>query len=129
MKEAQQEGGPEARLTVEGKPCALNSVVADEFAQIGCQAITNAFQHAKAKQIDVSLVYNPKQLCLEVEDNGCGIDPRVLDGGRPGHYGLIGIRERTKRIRGTLTIASRLAEGTKVTVIVPGKHAYREERP
>jgi signal transduction histidine kinase len=129
LKQAQQEGGPEARLTIEGKPCALNPVVADEFAQIGSQAIINAFQHANARQIDVCLIYHPTQLCLEIQDDGCGIDPRVLDGGRPGHYGLLGMRERTERIRGTLTIASRLAEGTKVKVIVPGKHAYREETP
>ena len=127
LEEAQRPGGPEARLTVEGQARALNSVISDEFAQIGRQAITNAFQHAKARQIDVHLVYNPTQLCLEIEDDGCGIEPQILDAGRPGHYGLIGIRERAERIRGTLTIASRKAEGTKVKVTVAGKYAYREE--
>jgi signal transduction histidine kinase/ligand-binding sensor domain-containing protein len=127
LKEAQRPGGPEARLTVEGQARALSSVISDEFAQIGRQAITNAFQHAKARQIDVHLVYNPTQLCLEIEDDGCGIEPQILEAGRPGHYGLIGIRERAERIRGTLTIASRKAEGTKVKLTVAGKYAYREE--
>jgi signal transduction histidine kinase len=125
----QQADGPASRLTVEGQPRDVNPLVADEFVQIGCQAIANAFQHAAAKKLEVHLVYKPAELCLEVEDDGRGMDPRIAEARRPGHYGLIGMRERAERIGGILTIASRLGEGTKITVSVPGEQVYRESKP
>jgi len=125
MVAAQQNGGPAYRLTVEGQPRPVNPLIAGEFAQIGCQAIVNAFQHSTAENVMVCLSYGPAELRLEVKDNGCGIDPHVVQVGKPGHYGLIGMRERAERIGGTLTIASRLRVGTTVRVAVPGKRAYR----
>jgi signal transduction histidine kinase len=100
--------------------------VAEDLVQIGCEALRNAFRHASATVVDVYLIYKETDLCLEVQDNGCGMDPRIMDDGVPGHYGLIGMRERAERIRATLTVTSRAKEGTKVAVSVPGKHAYIE---
>lgn len=128
IEEFQRTDGPAASLTVQGTARAINPIVAEELLQVGSQAIANAFQHAKAKRIEVYLMYKPNELRLEVDDNGCGIDPGVSAANKPGHYGLIGMKERTERIRGTLTITSRTGEGTKVTVLVPGKHAYRETK-
>jgi signal transduction histidine kinase/ligand-binding sensor domain-containing protein len=126
IEEYQQQGGPAATLIVEGAPRTLNPLVAEDFMQIGRQAVANAFQHAAAKKIEVRLIYRAAELCLEVEDNGCGIDTRIVEAGKAGHFGLIGMRERAERIGGVLTIASRAGEGTKVTVTVPGKRAFRE---
>jgi signal transduction histidine kinase len=126
LEEGQQHDGPASRLTVEGQTRIVNPLVADEFVQIGCQAIANAFQHAAARKIVVYLRYKPAELFLEVEDDGRGIDPGIAEAGKPGHYGLIGMRERAQRIGATLTIASGIGEGTKVNLTVPGKHAYRE---
>jgi signal transduction histidine kinase len=126
IEEGRRQGGPASRLTVEGQDRNLNPMVADEFIQIGCQAIANALQHAMATKIEVHLIYKPAELFLAVEDDGGGIDPQILEAGKQGHYGLIGMRERAERIGATLTIASRIREGTKISVVVPGKHAYRE---
>jgi signal transduction histidine kinase/ligand-binding sensor domain-containing protein len=126
IEEYQQKGEPASTLIVEGAPRTLNPLVAEDFVQIGRQALANAFQHAAAKKIEVFLFYRASELCLEVEDNGCGIDTRIAKAGKPGHYGLIGMRERAERIGAVLTIASRAGEGTKVTVTVPGKRAFRE---
>jgi signal transduction histidine kinase len=126
IEEFQQRGGPPASLIVEGTPRNLNPLVAEDFVQIGRQVITNAFQHAAAKKIEARLIYQESELCLEVSDNGCGIDARIVASGKPGHFGLIGMRERAERIGGVVTIASRAGEGTKVIVSVPGKRAFRE---
>jgi signal transduction histidine kinase len=124
IEDVQAEGGPAARLVVEGEPRGVNHVVAEDFVQIGCEAIRNAFRHASATKIDVYIIYNDSELCLEVVDNGCGMPIQMMQSGKPGHYGLTGMRERTERIGGTLTITSRLKEGSKIAVSVPGKHAY-----
>jgi signal transduction histidine kinase/ligand-binding sensor domain-containing protein len=128
MEDFQREGGPVSNLTVEGTPRIVNPLVADDLTQIGYQAIANAFQHAAAGKIEVRMIYRPSELCLEVKDDGCGIESRVAETGKPGHYGLIGMRERANQIGGTIDIESRTGEGTRVTVIVPGKRAFSREK-
>jgi signal transduction histidine kinase len=128
IQEGRQEGGPVAMLNVEGTPRSVNPLVADDLAQIGRQAIMNAFQHAGAKKIEVYLNYKATELRLQVNDDGCGMSPRIAQSGKPGHYGLTGMRERAERIGGTLIIASVAGQGTQLTASVPGRRAYRETK-
>jgi signal transduction histidine kinase/ligand-binding sensor domain-containing protein len=120
----EQHKEPEATLIVEGKPRALNPHVAADFLQIGRQAISNAFRHASARRIEVDLTYGASHLCLAVRDDGCGMDPQLAEAGKPGHFGLIGMRERAERIHAVLTIASRIGEGTEVRLNVPAQVAF-----
>jgi hypothetical protein len=56
-----------------------------------------------------------------------GIPPSVLArGGRDGHFGLIGMRERAERIGGTLSIDSGAGKGTDVILTIPAPLAYAE---
>jgi signal transduction histidine kinase len=128
MEDFQREGGPLSNLTVEGTPRIVNPLVADDLTQIGYQAIANAFQHAAAGKIEVRMIYRPSELCLEVKDDGCGIESRMAETGKPGHYGLMGMRERANQIGAMLAIESRTGEGTRVTVIVPGRRAFSKEK-
>jgi len=60
-----------------------------------------------------------------IRDDGKGIDPRVLErGGRSGHWGLPGIRERAKRIGAQLEVWSEVAAGTEVELSIPASIAY-----
>jgi nitrate/nitrite-specific signal transduction histidine kinase len=70
-----------------------------------------------------------QRLILRVADDGIGMDTAVLEHGRPGHFGLLGMRERTARIGGKLTITSAPGAGTVVTLVVPGGLAFRSEQP
>jgi signal transduction histidine kinase len=126
IEDARYEGGPAAILLVEGAARPVNPMVADDLGQIGCQAIVNAFQHSKAKKIEVRLDYKTRELRLQVIDDGCGIDPQIAESGKTGHYGLIGMRERANRIGGTVNIASAGGQGTRITASIPGRNAYRE---
>jgi len=63
---------------------------------------------------------------VEVSDNGAGIDPLVADRGKEGHFGLQGMRERSARIAGKLTVRSAPESGTEVKLFVPGKIIYRK---
>jgi signal transduction histidine kinase len=78
--------------------------------------------------LSVELEYG-HNFTLRVKDNGVGIEPELVEQGEPGHFGLLGMRERAARIEATLTIASADSAGTKVTLVVPGGIAYREEHP
>jgi signal transduction histidine kinase len=56
----------------------LHSIVRDEIYRIASEALRNAFRHAEAKQIEVELRYDGRQLRLRIRDDGQGIDPNFL---------------------------------------------------
>jgi signal transduction histidine kinase len=111
------------RVTVEGEPRALHPLVRDEAARIGCEAVYNAFRHARARSIDVVLAYRRRQFALLVRDDGIGIDAVVLRHGREGHYGLTGMRERARKIHADLVLTSRPG-ATQIELAVAGRVAY-----
>jgi len=99
--------------------------VRDEIYRVGYEAIRNAYMHSRATQVQVELRY-AQDLVVRVSDNGVGIDPAVVEKGKPGHFGLQGMRERVARIEGKLKIVSSVTSGTEVTVIVPGRMVFRK---
>ena len=54
-----------------------------------------------------------------MRDDGCGIDPEIVQAGRDGHWGLSGMRERAARIGASFKVRSRAAAGTEVELVVP----------
>jgi signal transduction histidine kinase len=56
---------------------------------------------------------------LEVKDDGRGFDAATYDGGRGGHFGLVGMRERAEQMGGTAHFKSEPGAGTEVVVRVP----------
>jgi signal transduction histidine kinase len=112
---------------VEGITRDLAPLVRDEVYRIGCEAVRNAFRHARAKRIEVEIRYDPRQLRLRVRDNGKGMDPKVMsEGGRAGHHGLPGMRERAELVGGKLAIWSELDSGTEAELTIPAAIAYTE---
>jgi signal transduction histidine kinase/ligand-binding sensor domain-containing protein len=131
-EELASESGNEASLHVEvqGAPRALHPIVRDEAFRIASEALRNAIRHAAAKQIEVELRYDERQLRIRVRDDGKGIDPEVLRAHvREGHYGLTGMRERAKLAGGKLTVWSGLDAGTEVELSIPGPRAYSGPSP
>ena len=116
--------GPEFNLQVEGATRDLVPLVRDEVHRIACEAIRNAFRHSQAKRIDVKICYFTRQFQIGVQDNGMGIDAKILsEGGRAGHHGLPGMRERARLIGGRLEISSRPGL-TQVRLAIPASNAY-----
>ena len=67
---------------------------------------------------------------MRVRDDGKGIDAAVLRAeGRAGHYGLRGMRERSKLAGGKLAVWSGLDAGTEVEFTIPASRAYASPRP
>jgi len=117
------------RVEVEGRPRNLHPIVRDEIYRIAGEALRNAFRHAEAKQIEVEIRYDERQLRLRVRDDGKGIDPNYLsEQGRTGHFGLPGMRERARLIRGKLTVWTAPDSGTEIELSVPALHTYSLRR-
>lgn len=111
--------GVGAGLVVSGDAPYLGPALAGEVAEVAREAMRNAFHHAGATRVEVRLAYGARELALEVADDGQGIDDAVLKaGGRDGHWGLVGMRERAARIGGRLSIDSSAGRGTTVGLLV-----------
>ena len=120
---------PDLRVIVEGKPKELSPIIQDEVYRIGREVIRNAFHHAAANHIEVEIRYDDRELRLRVRDDGKGIDAKVLEAsGRPGHWGLPGLRERAQRIGSRLEFWSEASAGTEVELRVPAAVAYEKKR-
>jgi signal transduction histidine kinase len=113
------------RASVEGAPRELHPIVREEALRIAREALTNAFQHAKAELVEVEVSYAEAELHVRVRDDGQGMNDDVLRTGRPGHWGLLGMQERAKKIRANLTLWSKPGAGTEIDLRVPSRVAYR----
>jgi signal transduction histidine kinase len=119
--------GSEVKISVsaEGHVQTLDPVALDEIYYIGREAIVNAFRHAQGQGIEVEVDYASWEFRLRVRDDGRGIDPKILEAGRPGHIGLASMRERAERVGGRLDIISGPGAGTEIELRVPAAKAYR----
>ncbi|MNT18591.1 Signal transduction histidine-protein kinase/phosphatase DegS [compost metagenome] len=110
---------------VSGTCRRLQPRVHDEVYAIAREALFNASRYAEAANIVLELDYAEQAFTLRVRDDGCGLDDAVAQAGqRPGHWGLVGMRERAAGIAASLRIDSRPGAGTQIEVSVPGRLAY-----
>jgi signal transduction histidine kinase/ligand-binding sensor domain-containing protein len=124
LEECRIHSSMEVSLQVSGQTQEMHPIVRDEVYRIGYEAIRNACVHSHATQLSVELSY-AQDLRLRIRDNGAGIDPDIVHGGKPGHFGLQSMRERTARIMGKFIVESSVGSGTVVTLTVPGGIIYR----
>jgi signal transduction histidine kinase len=109
-------------LTATGRAHRLSS--SDELLifRIVQEALHNVERHAQATQVRVSLAYGEDSLVVSVADDGRGLsrDPGSSGQGRPEPgLGLRGMHERTKLLRGTLTVHGPEGGGTELVLAVP----------
>jgi ligand-binding sensor domain-containing protein/signal transduction histidine kinase len=117
------------RTSVEGAHRELHPIVRDEIFQIARESLSNAFQHSGAQHIEAEVSYGDTLLHVRIRDDGRGIGTDVLDaGGRPGHFGLLSMRERAEKIGAQLKIWSKAGAGTEIHLQVPAEVAYRRSR-
>ncbi|MDB5292444.1 MAG: histidine kinase, partial [Phycisphaerales bacterium] len=108
-----------------GERCpALSPEVEYNLLRIAQEAITNSVKHSGGRTVEVTLDCMPQALRLSVKDDGSGTAADNGSGPGPGHYGLIGMRERATQIGADLRLVSQPGRGTTVHVLFPlGKAA------
>jgi signal transduction histidine kinase/ligand-binding sensor domain-containing protein len=117
---------PDFHVSVQGTIRCLAPIIGDEIGRIAFEAVRNAFVHSRAQRIEVEIWYDARELRLRVRDNGKGIDPKILQDARDGHYGITGMYERAKLAGGKLVFWSDLGSGTEVELTIPASHAYAD---
>jgi signal transduction histidine kinase len=80
-------------------------------------AINNIKWHAQASKVNIRLEEKGQNLKLTIRDNGKGITEKQING--RDSFGLIGMRERARFLRGKLEIKGIPDKGTTVKIKIP----------
>lgn len=80
------------------------------------EALSNIERHSKADHGTVELIQTDGVARITIADQGIGFDPAAV---ADGHFGLQGIRERTRLMGGVVEIRSAPGAGTRIAVEVP----------
>lgn len=118
-------------MAVHGSPRRLDPLALEEVTAIAGEALHNMRQHAAAGRVTVEIRFD-SSFGLRLADDGVGIAPGVAaSGGRDGHFGLVGMAERARKLRARLCVEPLADGGTEVVLSVPGAIAYKrdERRP
>ena len=81
------------------------------------EALTNVARHAEASRVSVTLLREYQWLKLSVYDNGKGFDTARLSGAQG--YGVEGMNERARLVKGSLQVRAVPGQGTRVSLRVP----------
>lgn len=88
------------------------------------EAVRNSIKHAHATHISIKILFSANEVQIEIEDNGGGfvVPMRISEFAQKGCFGLVGILERVDGLKGTVNVASRIDEGTKIIAKIPLEH-------
>jgi signal transduction histidine kinase len=97
----------------EPEPARFGDERAETLMRMAQEALRNIERHSKATRVAIGLkTVDDGRIELRIEDNGIGFDPLAL---RPGHYGLVGLREQAESIGADLILESG-PQGTAVRI-------------
>jgi len=105
-------------VTAKGRVRPLPDTLEENLLRIAQEATTNVVKHSQATAAAIELDYGPQNVFLRIKDNGRGFDLKEHAGATNGHFGLLGISERAKRLGAELKIQSEPGRGTTVEVQV-----------
>jgi ligand-binding sensor domain-containing protein/signal transduction histidine kinase len=125
--EIMQNSQMEFNLVVIGNPRRLHAVAREEAYWIGREAVMNAVRHSHGSKVEIEVTYSNRMLQLRIRDDGRGIDQKHLDAGRERNWGLVGMRERARKIRSQMEVLSRVGAGMEIELVIPAGVAYRTD--
>ncbi|WP_067145353.1 tetratricopeptide repeat-containing sensor histidine kinase [Pseudotamlana agarivorans] len=94
---------------------ALMETIQIEIFKIIQELIANTIKHAKASTITLELNVFEDHLSMLFEDNGLGFETKNATDG----IGFRNIKSRLKKIKGSLSIDSRINRGTIINIEIP----------
>ncbi|BCL80839.1 histidine kinase [Ktedonobacteria bacterium brp13] len=81
------------------------------------EGLANVAKHAQSRQVWIRMLSLEQSLIIEVQDDGIGFEPASVS--TPGHYGLIGLRERALLTGGKLEVLSAPTGRTTIRLSIP----------
>ena len=109
--------GISCRVVADFSETLVGGNAATTLYRIVQEALTNVTRHSSAQRVAVELARRGQALELRVTDDGVGITQEQI--ANPGSYGILGIRERTQGLEGSVVISGHPGRGTTIVVTVP----------
>jgi signal transduction histidine kinase len=114
-----ENAGIRVEIETRGNVRPLPEVVEDTLLRISQEAMTNTVKHSGANRVKMALDFSDHNIVLEIKDNGNGFTPENCGGPNEGHFGILGMAERAKRVDGRISIVSQPGQETIVRVELP----------
>jgi two-component system sensor histidine kinase UhpB len=114
--ENEMNSGPEIEWCLDSEFDELPNHLKLPVLRILQECLANVRRHSMTRRVLVGISRDERSVWLQVQDWGVGFDPNKP---RPECHGLNGIRQRARLLNGTVTIESRLGEGTCIVVEFP----------
>ncbi len=92
------------------------------------ESLNNVGAHARARQARVQIGFTPRELAIQVCDDGIGFDAGAIMRHTHAHLGLWGMRERAASVGGTVEISSQPGAGTQICLRMPMVGSARAAR-
>lgn len=102
--------GIEVNLSIKGV-IQMPPQVKIAFYRVAQEALNNVIKHAEASRVQVTLVADPHQARLTIQDNGTGFDPATVP---PDHFGVAIMAERAREICAEWELTSEPGLGTSI---------------
>lgn len=112
-------GGPTIDVEVTGDERELPPQTENHILRVALESVTNAFKHAGARSVRVTVDFTPGGVELQVIDDGKGFDADHPPDPISGHFGLFGMKERAAKLHGTLQVRSEPGKGTSIHLVAP----------
>ncbi|WP_066526212.1 sensor histidine kinase [Erythrobacter sp. CCH5-A1] len=114
-----------APLVIAGTPRPVAPGIVDDLLAVLGEALGNAAAHSRASRIEIGVRFGRWSFVAHVRDNGIGMGEDVIaQGAAPGHFGLVGMKERIEALGGRFVIESASGFGTVVELLIPARLAY-----
>ncbi len=121
--------GIPVEVNTKGDIRPLPEIVEENILRICQEAVTNTVKHASAHGVQIELEFHVDKVTLQIKDDGKGFTPGHCAGPNDGHFGLLGMSERTKRLGGNIVVTSAPDRGTIIHIELPIEQTLLPESP
>ncbi len=111
---------PDIDLQVYNFPDNLDKMTCLYIYRMVQELLHNSIKHAEASEIMIQLTKDESELVIHFEDDGKGFDPENT---RKGGMGMDNLRGRASYLKGSITLDSKIGEGSSFLIHIPHKNA------
>ena len=109
-------------VKVEGEPVPVDEPSRQLLFDVVRELLLNVVKHSGVDQARLTVAFQPEQVSVVVEDQGCGFAagaPREWDAEAPRGFGLVNVRERLRASGGTFLVSSEPGRGATIEITMP----------
>jgi signal transduction histidine kinase len=95
------------------------------------ESLNNVIHHASAKHAWVDLEFTGTELAIQIRDDGKGfvVPSNPAEFPERGHFGLLGLQERSELINADLAIVSKPGKGTTISIRLANSASQDQHKP